>query len=257
MKRFDVITIFPAMLDALLDHGITRRALDEKLFELTAWDPRNFAADAYRRVDDRPYGGGPGMVMMAEPLQAAIDAAVKRQVEAGGVKPVVVMMSPQGEKLDDALVTELAAIEGLVVIAGRYEGIDERVVGKSVDREISVGDYVTSGGELPAMVLIDCIVRRLPGSLNDAESASQDSFSAGLLDWPHYTRPEGWNGAKVPDVLLSGNHAAIARWRRKQALGRTQERRPDLIDEKKLSREDRQLLEEYRRERQAQEQQQQ
>jgi len=166
-------------------------------------------------------------------------------------------MSPQGEKLDDALVTELAAIEGLVVIAGRYEGIDERVVGRNVDREISVGDYVTSGGELPAMVLIDCIVRRLPGSLNDAESASQDSFSAGLLDWPHYTRPEEWNGAKVPDVLLSGNHAAIARWRRKQALGRTQERRPDLIDEKKLSREDRQLLEEYRRERQAQEQQQQ
>ncbi len=257
MKRFDVITIFPAMMDALLDYGITRRALDEKPFELTAWDPRNFATDAYRRVDDRPYGGGPGMVMMAEPLQAAIDAAVKRQMEAGGTRPVVVLMSPQGEKLDDALVTQLAAIEGLVVIAGRYEGIDERVVGKSVDREISVGDYVTSGGELPAMVLIDCIVRRLPGSLNDAESASQDSFSAGLLDWPHYTRPEEWNGAKVPDVLLSGNHAAIARWRRKQALGRTQERRPDLIDEKKLSREDRQLLEDYRRERQAQEQQQQ
>jgi len=178
-------------------------------------------------------------------------------MEAGGPKPLVVLMSPQGEKLDDALVTELAAVEGLVLIAGRYEGIDERVVAGSVEREISIGDYVTSGGELPAMVLIDCIVRRLPGSLNDAESASQDSFSAGLLDWPHYTRPEEWNGAKVPDVLLSGNHAAIARWRRKQALGRTQERRPDLIDEKKLSREDRQLLEEYRRERQAQEQQQQ
>ena len=256
MKRFDVITIFPAMLDALLDHGITRRALDEKLFELTAWDPRNFATDAYRRVDDRPYGGGPGMVMMAEPLQAAIDAAVKRQVEAGGVKPVVVLMSPQGEKLDDALVTELAAIEGLVVIAGRYEGIDERVVGKSVDREISVGDYVTSGGELPAMVLIDCIVRRLPGSLNDAESASQDSFSAGLLDWPHYTRPEEWKEARVPEVLMSGNHAAIARWRRKQALGRTWDRRPDLIDEKALAKEDRQLLEEYRREQQAAQQQQ-
>ena len=257
MKRFDVITIFPAMLDALLDHGITRRALDEKLFELTAWDPRNFATDAYRRVDDRPYGGGPGMVMMAEPLQAAIDAAVKRQMDAGGTRPMMVLMSPQGEKLDDALVTELAAIEELVVIAGRYEGIDERVVAGSVDREISIGDYVTSGGELPAMVLIDSIVRRLPGSLNDAESASQDSFSAGLLDWPHYTRPEGWKGAKVPDVLLSGNHAAIARWRRKQALGRTFERRPDLVDEKKLSREDRQLLEEYRRECQAQEQQQQ
>ena len=256
MKRFDVITIFPAMLDALLDHGITRRALDEKLFELQAWDPRQFATDAYRRVDDRPYGGGPGMVMMAEPLQAAIEAAVKRQVDAGVKKPVVVLMSPQGERLDDKRVGELAGEEGLVIIAGRYEGIDERVVAKSVDREVSIGDYVTSGGELPAMVMIDSIVRRLPGSLNDAESATQDSFSAGLLDWPHYTRPEEWNEAKVPDVLLSGNHAAIARWRRKQALGRTWHRRPDLIDEKKLSREDRQLLEEYRRELQAQQQQQ-
>jgi tRNA (guanine37-N1)-methyltransferase len=256
MKRFDVITIFPAMLDALLDHGITRRALDEKLFELQAWDPRQFATDAYRRVDDRPYGGGPGMVIMAGPLQAAIDAAVKRQVEAGVAKPVVVLMSPQGERLDDKRVAELAGEEGLVIIAGRYEGIDERVVAKSVDREVSIGDYVTSGGELPAMVMIDCIVRRLPGSLNDAESATQDSFSAGLLDWPHYTRPEEWNEARVPDVLLSGNHAAIARWRRKQALGRTWDRRPDLIDEKKLSREDRQLLEEYRREAQAQQQQQ-
>ena len=256
MKRFDVITIFPAMLDALLDHGITRRALDEKLFELQAWDPRQFATDAYRRVDDRPYGGGPGMVMMAGPLQAAIEAAVKRQVDAGVKKPVVVLMSPQGERLDDERVAELAGEEGLVIIAGRYEGIDERVVARNVDREVSIGDYVTSGGELPAMVMIDSIVRRLPGSLNDAESATQDSFSAGLLDWPHYTRPEEWNEAKVPDVLLSGNHAAIARWRRKQALGRTWHRRPDLIDEKKRSREDRQLLEEYRRELQAQQQQQ-
>jgi len=255
MKRFDVITIFPAMLDALLDHGITRRALDEKRFDLHAWDPRQFATDAYRRVDDRPYGGGPGMVMMAEPLQAAIDAAVKRQHEGGVARPVVVLMSPQGQRLDDRLVGELAGEEGLVVIAGRYEGIDERIVARSVDREVSIGDYVTSGGELPAMVLIDCIVRRLPGSLNDAESATQDSFSAGLLDWPHYTRPEEWNEARVPEVLLSGNHAAIARWRRKQALGRTWERRPELIDEKKLSRDDRQLLEEYRREQQAQQQQ--
>jgi tRNA (guanine37-N1)-methyltransferase len=170
-------------------------------------------------------------------------------------KPVVVLMSPQGERLDDRLAAELAAQEGLVVIAGRYEGIDERVVERGVAREVSIGDYVTSGGELPAMVLIDCIVRRLPGSLNDAESATQDSFSAGLLDWPHYTRPEEWNEARVPEVLLSGNHAAIARWRRKQALGRTWERRPELIDEKKLSRDDRQLLEEYRREQQAQQQQ--
>ncbi len=256
MKRFDVITIFPAMLDALMDHGITRRALDEKRFELATWDPRDFATDAYRRVDDRPYGGGPGMVMMAVPLQAAIDAAVARQREAGVARPLVVLTSPQGERLDDRLVGELAAEEGLVVIAGRYEGIDERIVARSVDREVSIGDYVTSGGELPAMVLIDCIVRRLPGSLNDAESATQDSFSAGILDWPHYTRPEDWNDAKVPDVLLSGNHAAIARWRRKQALGRTWDRRRDLVDEGRLSREDRQLLEEYRREQQAAAQQQ-
>jgi tRNA (guanine37-N1)-methyltransferase len=165
-------------------------------------------------------------------------------------------MSPQGQRLDDKLVGELAGEDGLVVIAGRYEGVDERIVARSVDREVSIGDYVTSGGELPAMVLIDCIVRRLPGSLNDAESATQDSFSAGLLDWPHYTRPEEWNQARVPDVLLSGNHAAIARWRRKQALGRTWDRRPELIDEKKLSRDDRQLLDEYRRERQAAQQQQ-
>jgi tRNA (guanine37-N1)-methyltransferase len=256
VKRFDVVTIFPQMFDALADHGITRRALDEKVFELHTWDPRDFTTDSYRRVDDRPYGGGPGMVMLPEPLEACIAAAKARQREAGVEAPQVVLMSPQGEKLGEELVRELVAAEGLVVVSGRYEGIDERVVKRSVDREVSIGDYVTSGGELPAMVMIDCIVRRLPGSLNDAESASQDSFSAGLLDWPHYTRPEEWKGAKVPDVLLSGNHAAIARWRRKQALGRTWDRRPDLLDEAKLSREDRQLLEEYRREQQAAQQQQ-
>ena len=256
MKRFDVVTIFPQMFDALADHGITRRALDEKLFELHTWDPRDFATDSYRRVDDRPYGGGPGMVMLAEPLQACIEAAKARQRGAGVEEPLVVLMSPQGERLGEELVRELASRPGLVVVAGRYEGIDERLVAKSVDREVSIGDYVTSGGELPAMVMIDCIVRRLPGSLNDAGSASQDSFSDGYLDWPHYTRPESWQDAKVPEVLLSGNHAAIARWRRKQALGRTWDRRPDLVDEAKLSREDRQLLEEYRREQQAAQQQQ-
>ena len=256
MKQFDVITIFPEMFDALLDHGITRRAADEKRFELKAWDPRDFTTDNYRRVDDRPYGGGPGMVMLAEPLRSAIDAARLRQRGAGVEMPKVLLMSPQGERLTEALVQELEHEPGLVLVAGRYEGIDERVVRKCVDREISIGDYVTSGGELPAMVVIDCLVRRLPGSLNDAESATQDSFSAGLLDWPHYTRPEEWNEARVPDVLLSGNHAAIARWRRKQALGRTHDRRPDLLDEAKLSREDRQLLEEYRREQQAAQQQQ-
>ena len=256
MKHFDVITIFPEMFDAVADHGITRRALDEGRFELKTWDPRDFTQDNYRRVDDRPYGGGPGMVMLPGPLEASIEAAMSRQKEAGVSRPHVVLMSPQGERLGEGLVNELASKEGLVVIAGRYEGVDERLVERVVDREVSIGDYVTSGGELPAMVMIDCIVRRLPGSLNDAESASQDSFSAGLLDWPHYTRPEEWKGAKVPDVLLSGNHAAIARWRRKQALGRTWQRRPDLLDEKALSREDRQLLEEYRREQQAAQQQQ-
>jgi tRNA (guanine37-N1)-methyltransferase len=253
--HFDVITIFPEMLDALLDHGITRRALDEKRFELRSWDPRDFAVDAYRRIDDRPYGGGPGMVMMAEPLRAAIDAAKGRQREAGVARPKVLLMSPQGERLTEALVMELAQEEGLVVVAGRYEGVDERLVERMVDREVSIGDYVTSGGELPAMVLIDCMVRRLPGSLNDSESASQDSFSEGLLDWPHYTRPEEWNGAKVPEVLTSGNHAAVARWRRMQALGRTWDRRPELVEEAKLSAEDRQLLDEYRRQQQAAQQQ--
>lgn len=254
--HFDVVTIFPEMFAALAGHGITRRALEEGLFELKTWDPRDFTTDNYRRVDDRPYGGGPGMVMLPEPLEAAIVAARLRQREAGVERPKVLLMSPQGERLDERMVNALAREAGLVLIAGRYEGVDERLVARSVDREVSIGDYVTSGGELPAMVLMDCIVRRLPGSLNDAESASQDSFSAGLLDWPHYTRPEEWKGARVPEVLLSGNHAVIGRWRRKQALGRTWDRRPDLIDEKSLSREDRQLLEEYRREQQAAQQQQ-
>jgi tRNA (guanine37-N1)-methyltransferase len=256
MRRFDVITIFPEMLEALTRHGITRRALEEKLFEIATWDPRDFTQDNYRRVDDRPYGGGPGMVMLAEPLQACIDRAKARQRAAGVAEPRVVLLSPQGERLTQAVVTELGGAEGLVLVAGRYEGVDERLVARSVDREISIGDYVTSGGELPAMVLIDCLVRQMPGSLNDAESAVEESFAAGMLDWPHYTRPEVWREARVPDVLLSGNHAAIRRWRRKQALGRTWERRPELIEERALSTEDRQMLDEYRREQQAAQEQQ-
>jgi len=249
VKHFDVITIFPEMLQAVSHYGITRRALEDGLFGLKTWDPRDFTTDAYRRVDDRPYGGGPGMVMMAQPLEAAIEAAAKRQRDAGVAKPLVVLMSPQGERLTEAVVRSLEPQEGLVIVAGRYEGVDERLVAKRVDREISIGDFVTSGGELPAMVLIDCLVRRLPGSLGDEQSAAEDSFRAGLLDWPHYTRPEAWQGAAVPEVLLSGNHAAIRRWRRKQALGRTWERRPELLDEPALSKEDRKLLEEYRSER--------
>jgi tRNA (guanine37-N1)-methyltransferase len=208
------------MFDAVADHGITRRALDEGRFELKTWDPRDFTRDNYRRVDDRPYGGGPGMVMLPDPLEACVEAAKARQREAGVASPHVVLMSPQGERLDEALVLQMAAMDGLVVIAGRYEGLDERLVARCVDREVSIGDYVTSGGELPAMVMIDCIVRRLPGVLNDAESAVQDSFSPrGFSTGRTTRRRRSGKGSKVPDVLLSGNHAAIARWRRKQALG--------------------------------------
>ena len=195
--------------------------------------------------------------MLADPLEACIDAAVARQQSAGVARPMVVLMSPQGERLTEPVVKQLFAQPGLVLIAGRYEGIDERLIARRVQREVSIGDFVVSGGELPAMVVMDCLVRRLPGSLNDSESAAQDSFSGGILDWPHYTRPEEWKDERVPEVLLSGNHAAIARWRRKQALGRTWDRRPDLLEEGALSREDRQLLEEYRGERQAAQQQQQ
>jgi tRNA (guanine37-N1)-methyltransferase len=250
-----VITIFPEMLEAIARHGITRRALEEGVFELKTWDPRDFTTDNYRRVDDRPYGGGPGMVMLPGPLEDAVEAAKSRQRAAGVDKPCVVLMSPQGERLGEKVVRELAAEPGLVIVAGRYEGLDERFVARCVDREVSIGDYVTSGGELPAMVLVDCIVRRLPGVLNTAESAEQDSFSGGLLDWPHYTRPEEWKGLKVPEALTSGHHAQIARWRRKQALGRTWQRRRDLIDAATLSKEDRALLEEWRREQEQQQQQ--
>ncbi len=255
MMRFDVVTIFPEMFEAVTRHGITRRALEEGGFDFRAWNPRDFVSDPHRTVDDRPYGGGPGMVMLPGPLEDCIDCAVARQVAAGVERPQVVLLSPQGERFTDAVARELAQSPGLVLLAGRYEGVDERLIGRKVDREISIGDYVTSGGELPAMVVMDAIVRLLPGSLNDAGSASQDSFSDGLLDWPHYTRPEEWKGERVPEVLLSGNHAAIAKWRRKQSLARTQARRPDLLEGRTLSKEDAKLLEEARREQQMQEQQ--
>jgi tRNA (guanine37-N1)-methyltransferase len=255
MMRFDVVTIFPEMFEAVTRHGITRRALEEGGFDFRAWNPRDFVSDPHRTVDDRPYGGGPGMVMLPGPLEQCIDAAVARQRAAGVEKPQVLLLSPQGERFADSIARELAQSPGLVLVAGRYEGVDERLIARRVDREVSIGDYVTSGGELPAMVMIDAIVRLLPGSLNDAGSASQDSFSDGLLDWPHYTRPEVWEGERVPEVLLSGNHAAIARWRRKQALARTRARRPDLFEGRAISKQDAELLEELRREQQAQQQQ--
>jgi tRNA (guanine37-N1)-methyltransferase len=232
------------MFDAIAAHGVTQRAKDQALFGLRCWNPRDFVSDNYRRVDDRPYGGGPGMVMLPEPLEDAIDAARQALAADGVSQPRVVYMSPQGAPLTHQSVMRLMAEPGLIVLAGRYEGIDERVIARQVDEEISIGDYVLSGGELPAMVLIDAIVRQLPGVLNDAASAQEDSFVDGLLDCPHYTRPEEYRGMRVPDVLLSGNHAAIRRWRLKQALARTQARRPELLQGRQLTKEEARLLHE-------------
>ena len=246
--QFDVVTLFPPMFEAVTRYGITRRALEEGLWQLQLWNPRDFTIDNYRTVDDRPYGGGPGMVMLAEPLEAAIEEARRRQKTAGVERPRVVYLSPQGSKLDHSTVKRLSAEQGLILLAGRYEGIYERLIQCQVDEEISVGDFVLSGGELPAMALIDAIVRQLPGALRDADSAEQDSFVEGLFDHPHYTRPEVYKGEAVPAVLLSGNHAEIARWRRKQALGRTWQRRPDLLGRLELSEEDLHLLAEFKQE---------
>lgn len=248
MIQFDVVTLFPPMFDAVTECGVTGRARDKGLYQLVLWNPRDFAANSYRTVDDRPYGGGPGMVMMAEPSAKAIAAARQRQRSSGVKKPRVIYLSPQGRLLDHRLMMELAQEQGLVLFAGRYEGVDERLIRRSIDDEISIGDYVLSGGELAAMVVMDCVVRQLPGALGDAESAKQDSFVNGLLDCPHYTRPEVCEGEGVPAVLLSGNHAEISRWRLKQALGRTWQRRPDLLERRALSEEERALLDEFRKE---------
>lgn len=246
--QFDVVTLFAPMFDAITQYGISRRAHERQLYSLHCWNPRDFATDNYRTVDDRPYGGGPGMVMLPEPLELAIDAAKSRQCEVGVAAPKVVYLSPQGRLLDHELVMQLKSEPGLVLLAGRYEGVDERVIERQVDVEVSIGDYVLSGGELGAMVLIDAIVRQLPGALNDAGSAEQDSFVNGLLDCPHYTRPEEYQGVRVPDVLLSGNHALINRWRLKQALGRTWLRRADLLAKRQLTKEESRLLAEYQKE---------
>jgi tRNA (guanine37-N1)-methyltransferase len=246
---FDVVTLFPEMFGAITESGITRRAREEGHYSLDFWNPREFAMDNYRTIDDRPYGGGPGMVMLAEPLEAAIGAAKARQ----GAAVRVIALSPQGRVLTHAKVAELAAAPGLVLVCGRYEGIDQRLIERCVDEEISLGDYVISGGELAAMVLMDAIVRQLPGVMGDDASAEQDSFVAGLLDCPHYTRPEVYKDVKVPAVLMSGHHKEIERWRLKQALGNTWLKRPELLDARGLSRSETELLEEFRREYQDQE----
>jgi len=238
--RFDVVTLFPEMFRAMLGNGVTGRAFDRGQAELALWNPRDYTQDVHRTVDDRPYGGGPGMVMKVEPLLAAIEAA-----KAAAPDAKVAYMSPQGRRLDQAAVGELARRHGMILIAGRYEGIDERIVGRQVDEEWSIGDYVLSGGELPALVLMDTVVRLLPDVLGDVESAQQDSYMDGLLDCPHYTRPELFDGEAVPPVLLSGNHAAIRRWRLQQSLGRTWLRRPDLLQHRRLTDEEQNLLNEF------------
>ncbi|HLS86730.1 MAG TPA: tRNA (guanosine(37)-N1)-methyltransferase TrmD [Burkholderiales bacterium] len=246
VTRFDVVTIFPEMFRALTESGITSRALERGLWSLALWNPRDFTTNSYRTVDDRPFGGGPGMVMLAEPLEQALRAAKA----AGGGR--VIYLSPQGRRLDHRRVMELAKERALTLLCGRYEGVDERLLERRVDEELSIGDFVLSGGELAAMALIDAVVRQLPGALGDEASAVEESFADGLLDCPQYTRPERWpvDGIEVavPEVLLSGHHGNIRRWRLKQALGRTWLRRPDLLEGRPLSEEERKLLEEFRRE---------
>jgi tRNA (guanine37-N1)-methyltransferase len=248
--RIDVLTLFPDMVEHAAGFGVTGRARERGLWALGLWNPRDYAVGNYRNVDDRPYGGGPGMVMLAEPLGKALVAAREAQAAAGCLRSHTVYLSPAGVPLTHERVRAMAAAEdvGYVLLAGRYEGIDERLVRREVDEELAIGDIVVSGGELPALMLIDALVRQRPGVLNDSESAKQDSFADGLLDCPHYTRPEIDAGEAVPPVLLSGDHAAIRRWRLKQALGRTWERRPDLLARRSLSDEEQRLLGEYRRE---------
>jgi tRNA (guanine37-N1)-methyltransferase len=240
--RFDVVTLFPEMFGAITGSGITSRALEAGLYSLTTWNPRDFTADRYRTVDDRPYGGGPGMVMLAEPLERALEGIKS----AGGGR--VIYLSPQGKKLDHRRVLDFSKEKSLTLLCGRYEGVDERLLERRVDEEVSIGDFVLSGGELAAMALIDACVRQLPGALGDDASAIEESFADGLLDCPQYTRPEVYAGRRVPEVLLSGHHENIRRWRLKQALGRTWLRRPDLLAARSLSPEEQTLLEEFKQE---------
>ena len=239
--RIGVVSLFPQMFDAITEYGVTGRAVKDDLLMLNYWNPRDFTQDKHKTVDDRPYGGGPGMVMKVEPLQQAIQAA-KQQL---GQQTKVIALSPQGRRLDQQGLQELATREAMILVAGRYEGIDERLIEQEVDEEWSIGDYVLSGGELAAMVMVDGVARLLPGVLGDEESAQQDSFMAGLLDHPHYTRPENLADQTVPGVLLGGDHKAIRQWRLKQSIGRTWLRRPDLLAVMTLDDEQTVLLEQF------------
>lgn len=244
--RIEVVTLFPEMVRTLLGFGVTGRAAERGLMQVGTWNPRDYARDARGTVDDRPFGGGPGMVMKIEPLRSCVRAAQ----QAAGADARVVFLSPQGRRFDQAQAQQLAARQAVVLVAGRYEGVDERFVEHEVDEELSIGDYVLSGGELPALVVVDAIARLLPGALGDDASAIEDSFVQGLLDYPHYTRPEELDGQRVPPVLMSGDHAAIRRWRHKQALGRTWQRRRELLAQRELTAEEHVLLDEFIREQQ-------
>lgn len=238
---FGVVTLFPEMFQALTEHGVTGKAVKQNQVTIESWNPRDFTHDNYQTVDDRPYGGGPGMLMKVQPLKDAIQAAK----QAAGADAKVIYMSPQGRKLDQQAVLDFTQQQKLILVAGRYEGIDERLIETEIDEEWSIGDFVLSGGELAAMTLMDAVIRMVPGVLGHKESAQQDSFMDGLLDCPHYTRPEEYQGQVVPEVLLSGNHEKIRQWRLKQALARTWERRPDLLDALELTTEQQNLLKEY------------
>ena len=242
--RFDVVTLFPEMITTAASYGVTGRAIEREIVSLSTWNPRDFTQDKHKTVDDRPYGGGPGMVMKYQPLHDAVNQAKK----TGNKDAKVVYLSPQGKPITQALLSEACNVTQLILIAGRYEGVDERFVNMDCDDEWSIGDYVISGGELAALIVIDAITRLLPGVLGHEESAQQDSHMNGLLDYAHYTRPEEIEGHSVPDVLLSGNHAEIGIWRMKQALGRTWQRRPDLLENKNLSAEQSNLLQQFKNE---------
>ncbi|MFV1920988.1 MAG: tRNA (guanosine(37)-N1)-methyltransferase TrmD [Methylotenera sp.] len=244
---FDVITLFPEMFAALTKYGITARAYENKVYDLQCWNPRSYTTDNHKSVDDRPYGGGPGMVMLVEPLEKTIMAIKKKQSEQG-LQSKVVHLSPIGKTLTHAKVMELSRQDGLILLTSRYEGVDQRLLDMHVNEEVSIGDYVLSGGELPAMVLMDAIIRQLPGVLGDAASAVEDSFVNGLLDYRHYTRPEVYKDKAVPEVLLSGDHEKIRRWRLKQSLALTRAKRPDLLAARSLTKEEARLLTELEQE---------
>jgi len=246
--QYHVISLFPEMFAALTQFGVSGRAVKNQLCRLRFWNPRDFTQDNYHTVDDRPFGGGPGMVMLVEPLDLALTAVKAELLRQGVASPRMLYLSPQGRRLDQALVQELVQEPALVLLAGRYEGIDERVFARHRLEEVSIGDYVLSGGELPAMVLLDAVIRQIPGALGHADSAREDSFADGLLDCPHYTRPEDYLGLKSPQELRSGNHAEVARWRLRQALSRTVLRRPDLLEHRAMSPLELKLLGEISRE---------